>query len=114
LGSGLGSSLIETLDVLLGALQALVELLCLTIEVGHFTVQSPDRPHKPQAENGSKNKAKRYRGRSKNQRRPWRAWPFGETVVNVLCHWVGRPVGQLIFVNPLLDFRYIRHGFTPS
>jgi hypothetical protein len=56
LGSGgLGSSLIETLDVLLGALHALVELLCLTVEVRHFSVQSPDRPHKPQTENGSKN-----------------------------------------------------------
>jgi hypothetical protein len=71
LGSGgLGSSLIETLDVLLGALHALVELLCLTVEVGHFPVQSPDRPHKPQTENGSKNQDKPYRGRSKNQRRP--------------------------------------------
>ena len=39
LGSGgLGSSLIETLDVLLGALHALVgKLLCLTIEVRHFS-----------------------------------------------------------------------------
>jgi len=52
LGSGgLGSLLIETFDVLLCALEALVELLGLTVEVRYLPVQSPNRPQEPKAKN---------------------------------------------------------------
>jgi hypothetical protein len=48
---GFGRLLIETFDVLLGALEALVKLLGLTVEVRYLSVQSSNRPQEPKSKN---------------------------------------------------------------